>query len=185
MEEQRKLQEENENYMLEIDKSLNDDGSEANSYQSFKTPEERQVSIMMTMKRKNTFFNEKYVFKFTTIVWNYLTTWFLIDFLACVPQLVILLKYTAKEGLFFELELDTTIERLAYYCNLFRLFLIPRIFKAIDLASDVLAQNYFTKRTLIKNTSNWISTITLLFLMLHLFTSVYLFMRHGDDLADD
>ena len=73
---------------------------------------------------------------------------------------------------------------IAYACNLFRIFLVPRIFNAINLASDLLAQSYYTKRTLIKNISNWASTIILLLLMLHLFTALVLFMRHGKNFDD-
>lgn len=51
--------------------------------------------MMTTRKKKNEFFNEKYVFKFTTIVWNYLKGWFIVDALACVPQLTVMLHMIA------------------------------------------------------------------------------------------
>lgn len=124
---------------------------------------------------------DKYERRLKEIITNYLSTHFIFDFISVVPVLICEFIFLSVFKIEPEELQGKLWFRILYWTKLMRINHISRVTQQFSFTMRVIAMRYMHLSVVLQNTRTVLSTFLTLFLALHMFASVFIYLGCLDD----
>ena len=114
-------------------------------------------------KQKKTTVFERYEFHMGKIMKHYITSYFFIDILACIPSLVTLYQY-----------------RILFYFKLFRFLQLPRVFAWFRQVKSIILNRSHTHYYLLENVTSVVMQATEFLMVFHIMSCIWIRLNIND-----